>query len=591
MVETSDTMTVTHKGLSTISNILINRYVYNEDIEIVGTPLITDGIASNLSSYSYFKKSFPLLRGLTSNANNEVEEHTVGINFEGVFVQGEALSTAFYLYGNNRILVSLSSTALMVTLDDLPVLSLTGFSVPDTYPVQISIIVNPNFLEAKLTINGAVYSKKTIMSIENYDFNNVLIGIDYEGSDNFWKGSIDLSKFFIYLDGDVLYSPSTKEDIEFSSILVSNANFPLTDSSVPLAGAIYELPLEEVSRTGNNVLIKATIDRSAYLNIGNVGLYCYIAGKRYLFSVISGLDIKKGKDIPYDLILHINLDVNIVNTVVRPEIVIRNSKFTPQSHFADIKRTILNSVTDIERCIKGNAEQLGYNTAQVFYREEKYLQEGIRGCESVSRLALLEKLYNLKPLLFYSSLGETMHFYRLFSLASAIKSNYLEFLDESFKGRDSIIDLSNNCTISLVTNWSDISDKIILSKINLSNSDVYFTLELKNARLSFTYYTEEDSYTFSYFISPELSESFLGAHILNIVNENSKIKFYKDTELLGSINIDNTSAINVLNDFYLLNYIDETDINSAVVGFTDLLYFNKAFQLQDIMNLLRVFNI
>lgn len=591
MVEASNTMTVTYKGLSTTSKILINSYSYNGDVEIVGTPIINNGIASSLSSYSYLKKSGTSLSGLTANIDNEVEEHTVTVNFEGTFVPGTAPSVPFCLTGESVLSASLTSTSLIVNLDDLSILSLTGFSIPESYPIQISITINPNFLEAKLIINGSMYSKKIITSIDNYSFNNTLIGIDYEGSDNFWKGEINLSKFFIYLDNSVLYSPSTKEDIEFSSILVSNANFTLTDSSVPLIGAIYEFPLEELSRTGNNILLKATIGSSAHLNIGNVGLYCHIAGKRYLFSVITGLDIKKGKDIPYELIIHVNLDINIVNTVVRPEIIIRKAKFTPQSYFADVKRTIFNSIIDIERCIKKNAIQLGYNTAQVFYREEKYLQEGIRGCESASRLSLLEKLYNLKPLLFYSSLGETLHSYRLFDLSTSMKSRNLEFLDSSFKGEDSVIDLSKNCTLSLVTNWSDISDRILLSKVNLSNSDIYFTLELSNAYLIFTYYTEEEVYTFSYFIRPELTESFLGTHILSIMNEDNVIKFYKDTELFGTIDVDDTGAIDTSSDFYLLNYTDETDINSAVLSFTDLLYFDKALQTQDIINLLKIFGL
>ena len=75
------------------------------------------------------------------------------------------------------------------------------------------------------------------------------------------------------------------------------------------------------------------------------------------------------------------------------------------------------------------------------------------------------------------------------------------------------------------------------------------------------------------------------------MNEDNVIKFYKDTALFGTIDVDDTGAIDTSSGFYLLNYTDGTDINSAVLSFTDLLYFDKALQTQDIINLLKIFGL
>ena len=589
MVEASNTMIVTNKGLSTISGILINNYIYNGDITIIGNPNISNsGVASQLGATSYFERDNLELLGAVTNTQEETELHTVSIDFTGTFTPSETYSTAFSLTGEKTLSAFLSSTSLVINYNGNDVLVLSGFSLGALNPVHIIVNINPNFINAKITVDSKSYFKQVLIVTEASEFTKVLIGSEYFESENFWKGSIELSKFFIYQDKELLYAPATKEDITFTSIVVSDANFPLSNSSGPIIRAAYEFPIEEISRTNNNVLLKADISSSVHLNIGNVGLYCRIAGKRYLFSVITGLNIKKGKDLPYELLFHVNLDVNIVNTTVRPEVILREVEYPTQSYLENVKKVILNSTTDIERCIKKNAVALGYNRPQVFYREEKYLQESIRGWTSVSRLNLLEKTMDINPLLFYSTLGETLHSYRLFDLASSIKHNYLEFLDESFIGKDSIISFSSNSTLTVVTNLTDNQDKIILAKINPDTQETYFKLEFKNNSLEFTLYTEEETYSFSYLIMPEEYARFIGINLLNIIKYNNTILIYLNTDLLGSLDITETSFIDDSEGFYLTDYID--NINEASLSFTDILFFDKAFTPGELSRLRHIFS-
>lgn len=589
MPEASNIMTVTNKGLSAVSGILINSYSYNGDITVIGNPDInSSGIASQLSSASYFERDNLELLDATMNSQEESEIRTVSIDFTGTFVSSETYSTAFCLTGEKSLSVFLNSTSLIVDYDEDNVMTLSGFNLSLSDLIHIILNINPNFISIEAIINGKSYFKQVEITTEASKFTKILVGSEYLGSENFWKGSINLSKFFIYQNKKLLYAPATKESVTFTSIVVSDVNFPLSDSSGPIIGASYEFPVEEISRTNNNVLLKANISSSAYLDIGNIGLYCRVAGKRFLFSSITGLNIRKGKDLPYELLFHVNLDINVVNTTVRPEIILREAEYSPQTYLEDIKKVILNSTIDIERCIKKNSIALGYNRPQVFYREEKYLQESIRGWTSITRLNIIRENMNMDPLLFYSTLGETLYSYKLFDLATSIKGKYLEFLDETFKGDDNTVSFSSDCTLSIVTYLTDIQDKIILAKINPDLSEIYFVLEFLNGSLKFTLYAEEDVYSFSYAITPEEQVKFLGRNLLSITKDEDSFLIYLGTELLGSVGTISSAYIDDSEGFYLTNYVNSMD--EASVNFTDILFFNKAFTPSDIIKLLHIFS-
>ena len=107
----------------------------------------------------------------------------------------------------------------------------------------------------------------------------------------------------------------------------------------------------------------------------------------------------------------------------------------------------------------------------------------------------------------------------------------------------------------------------------------------------FVYYTEEDTYSFSYHIEPGDSAKFLGANIISIITEENTIKFYLNSELLGSMSVSTTDRMNVSSGFSIANYTNNIDINEANLNFTDLLYFDKAIQENEFINLQRLFHI
>lgn len=585
MAESSNVMEITQKGLSSISKILVNSYIYNGDIDIIGTPTVDSlGIARNLGPDSYFEK-----RGLTFLSNliqvgDTLETHTLEVNFTGTLVDS---GIAFTLLGANNLEIYVSPSTVAARTTTGTLVSINNLSISAGQSIKVTLRIGAANIELGAYIGGVSYSNTTEIFIDTSAFNGVLIGSNGLGSGSYWKNTIDLSRFSIYQDEKVVYAPATKEDITFSSILVSDANFMLTNESVPFIGAIYEIPLTEIARTGNNILLKADIPSSVHLKIGNVGLYCYIAGKRYLFSLITGLNLNKGKDLPYELIFHVNIDINVVNTSIRPEIILNEYEMITKSSLEDVKKALLWDDIDIERVIKKNAINLGFNRPQVFYREEKHLQESIRGFQSATRLSNLRNLYDLPPSLFYSSIGETLNSYRLYDLTAPEKTLYLDVLDGAFTGSDSIIDLSTPSTLILKTNWADISDRVILAKVNLNSSDIYFVLQLENGSLIFKYYTEEESFSMSYELVPEVISKFLGDKALVIIRSENLIKLYLNLEELCSVNITEEVPIYIGDNFSLTNYIGSAE-GSENFSFSDLLYFSKTLTSSEMSTVLRV---
>ena len=178
-----------------------------------------------------------------------------------------------------------------------------------------------------------------------------------------------------------------KEDIFFTfpELLISDGTYPLTDKSAPILNHIYAFEITEVNRNGNNILLTATIGEDAYLTIKEIALYCtYGDNTRHIFSKISGLNVRKGEDLAYNLIIHVNLDINTVNTVAMPEIIVKEVSYPKLSEFKKVKDIYAYTVENLERMIRTNAlgigtyaDQImtehkpvgvGYNTAQTYYR-------------------------------------------------------------------------------------------------------------------------------------------------------------------------------------------------------------------------------
>ena len=208
---------------------------------------------------------------------------------------------------------------------------------------------------------------------------------------------------------------------EFTHILIGDGEFPLKNNSGPILKHIYEFPVIEVVRNKNNILLTAVIDEAAYLTIKELSLYCnYADGTKHIFSIISGIKIDKSNDLIYKLIIHVNLDINVVNTVAFPEIKVKETDYANTSDFTNVKNIYTYTVENLERMIKTNALGVGnyLNGLSEDVNENPFLPLRPYGLDSSD----YGKMFELKPVGVGYNKPQT--FYRFYDKLKRWKDNY-----------------------------------------------------------------------------------------------------------------------------------------------------------------------
>ena len=378
-------MVITDSSLSQVSRELIDKRVYKEGlIQIVGSPVIYNGVASNISNSSYFTYS-----DFSFGSNL----HSAKITFNGTYVP-EAIAHTSYAYDINGLTLEFTPTSITlkynsVVIKQFPNLALSLENVVSTSAEFTNTYLGED-LESQeckfiVILNGTTYTD-TVNVPDPINFSSLtsLVLGNNSTHDGYWEGNINLTSFALYQNERILYTPSAKNSFKFTKIMVADSTNPLTDTSTPVLNHVYECPVTEISRTENNVLLTSTIPEDAFLNIAQLGLYYTDDNGTHLFSTIGGLAVKKTSDLVYNLVIHVKLDVNVVNTVAMPEIVIKEKPYANFSKFLTIKQVYAYITENMERMVKLNAlgkgsytnghmteskpVGVGYNKAQVYYR-------------------------------------------------------------------------------------------------------------------------------------------------------------------------------------------------------------------------------
>ena len=611
MPATSNVMTVSNKGLSAIGKAIIDAHKYTGDgLTLRGHVLVSgNGITSRYSSNNYIVKSGVHFIGSTTEIDPGTGEtitvsHPIKIDIAGKFLSGNTgRNTMFTLVGNNNLRVYVDSNVASVYSYNKSVIDLTGFKINDYDEVQCSLTVSLNYIKLEVTVNGVAYSKTANPDgVTPSSFTGIFIGLDYTpNSPNFWKGSLDLSKFFVYEDGELYYSPTVPQSIEFESIIIAESTIELTDNSTAVVGMAYEFPITEVTKSGDNILLKAKIESDVYLTIGKIGLYCTIDGERRLFSELRGLNLKKTRDLSYDLIIYVNTTVQFVNTNVYPEIALKEDPFVKKLDFERIKKVFLNANTDLERAIEKNSELIGYNKPQVFYKHEQNLKIIEDNWFNTSAyLKMISPSYNYVPLNFFPFIKNTYNSYDIKDLVTFNELNAIKITDGSFKGDLDSIKFLGSATLSVVLDISDLSDRILLAKVRFGSTPEdtfkYFVLSLENLSIKFSFYTETSVENIVVPLSFEDQLVYNHPTLISIVQSTEslgcKFSIYQNTKLLGSEIITNPAYINPYSyfddpstGFYLTNYTTGEELEVAEVCLRNIMFFNRTLSPTDLYRL------
>lgn len=501
MANLNSSMSITSEGLSSVSSKIANSREFDSSlIEIKGNPIILNGEASSLNNENYFIK-----RELDFSNTTEMS------------ILSKAVSGG--TEGNSGCLWSLLSPKEEITLEIINgsvtlmssvygrLNSITEANIKNGDNLQVQVKVSSNTCSILIFVNNNVFENTRVLqrSIDLQAFNTLYLGKSSK-LDTYWLGNVSLREFTILKDNQIYYTPSSGVNFKFTEILISDGSLPLGNASIPILGRIAECPVDEIIRTNNNILLKAYIDEKVVLEIKEVGLYCEINGKRVLFSIIKNLAIDKTSNLGYSLVLHAKLDLNIVNTIIKPEIKILEPSSVKTGEFKRVKDTYYSLIPSIERIIKMNAigigsynclndikskegeistlknfqedavptrvmsdvkgSGLGYNRAQVFYRLNRELRESKDCYGSILNYALMRERCKLRNDLIFDENKITtvgnVHIRKTgeadnFSLNDYVKTNiYNEQLDSfTFKIAFKANQISDSKeTICCFTNYS-----------------------------------------------------------------------------------------------------------------------------------------
>ena len=433
-------MIITDSSLSQVSKELINKRTYQNETEIiktingesvtvykkltpVGNIRIIDGIASNFSSTAYLKHE-------SLELSDKCNKYKIECN--GVYTKEENTNSCLWcLHSSTPTITSNFSLRIIGNTVSLyygstNILQITNIAFKEENSIQttVSFYVNTDksvTYSLFVVVNDKSYTNTTTIATEILfsSFTTITVGVDEtENSNNFWRGNIDLASLAIFKGNKIIYTPSSRNMFKFTKIMIGDGTIPLTDNSVEVKDHVYECPITEISRTYNNILLTAYINEDAYLLLNEIGLYYTDDTGSHIFSKIGNINVRKSRNLGYNLVIHVKLDINVVNTIAFPEIIVKKSKNPPFADFLTIKQVFSYITMNMERMIRLNALGIGqytggsqststtpamtdikpvgvgYNKAQVMYRFLKEISSFQDNCDTTDNYAKILNKYN-----------------------------------------------------------------------------------------------------------------------------------------------------------------------------------------------------
>lgn len=438
----SNQMMITKSSLSSISRELIDKRIYKEGlITTVGSPVVTNGVAAKFSENSYF---------ISNNFSFKPDANSFKFTFNGLYAPSTRTSCAYTLTGTNINSLSLlfTSTSIALKYGTTTLIQFTDLNMGIENSIETTVVITNTYSNEELQsqnysftliLNEERVTKtlKLVTPIKFSKYNLLTLGNDSTHT-NYWEGDIYLPEFALYQNNSIIYTPSVRNSFKFTKIIIADNSVNLTDTTQDILNHAYSSDTTVISKNNNNVLLTATVKESAYLNIEQVGLYYENESGTHLFSIIKNLAIRKTSDLTYNLIIHVNLDINVVNTTIIPEIIVNEKEYARASNFITIKEVYTYITENLERMIKLNSLGIGnylncqctgenngtpvsflptrpiglkdisqygimsdikpvgvgYNKAQVYYRWEKELNDIKSSFSSVnSYVAINSKIY------------------------------------------------------------------------------------------------------------------------------------------------------------------------------------------------------
>ena len=365
----SNQLTITDLGFVNINRKIINSRKFSDElISTEGNVTISDGIASKFNKESYLYKNDLALHG-----------SDLTIEFEGLFLSSLSNSNqvAWYLAGSGNPIVfqfikvdNESGKSLAYPQLLLPNGDKIGFNYlifeDDTYFKGI-VNFTSDSCQVLIDVQNDIFSKKRTLSsgINFSKYTSIIIGNDptlTETEENyFWEGSVDIANFKIFYNDILFFSPTTGYSLNLCNIVVSDGTIPLpkgTPRSTSRHLYVYDIEPDDIAHSDNTLLVSAQIKEDSKLVIREIGLYAQSNGETFLFGYLTGLNIDKGAEVPYDLFIKVNLALSVVNVIGFPDVnsfVFNQIKPILLKDYIDVYEANDYVITNLERIVRMNS--------------------------------------------------------------------------------------------------------------------------------------------------------------------------------------------------------------------------------------------
>lgn len=580
MVLSSTNMDITNQGLSLTSKSLIGYRIFDRNlIRVEGSPRVEDsGLAYSFSADNYVY--YPDL--------SFEDTDTITFKVSGSYYASTEPYCCPLSIGNYSEYISLwfSTTDVAVVVDGSTVCNISELHISSNDKIQVDLTLKANEITLDLGIGTSRTSVTEPCNLTLSNYRVLTLGTDVSDTTKYWLGNINLSNLFILKNEVTYYTPTVPNEFHFSKLVISDGKVPMNDNSGNLINHMYSFPVTEVTRNLNSLLLKVSIDGDARLKIREIGLFVNQLGKEKLYSILSGISIDKSKEIDYDLILVINIEMNVVNSYIFPKIVMRDVDVITMSDFERVKLAFLNTNIDLERAIKMNATELGYSSAQVFTRFEDRNKLTFDNWVALNRLIKISR-YLDRPLI----CDYTFPYYPYFSFYSkdlVDESGTLAVNDGAFKGIGSVMNFNKDKGFSMCVNIAGdiIGEKVFLANVNLDTEEKYFNLYYKDATLFFDLYMEDTiirlskSLVFTDYAGE--NKAFLVTIVEKKESDHRLYNMYINSELVDFQTNSSISFIGIGSDYNLANYLSNATINDAELLIKDILAFDGALSQEQV---------
>ena len=134
MANVSNEMVITNSALSQIGKELINKRVYKDGtIEIVGEPIITDGVATNISSNNYFE---------STNFSFDETIRNAEISFAGTYTPSNGIQCCSWELQSERgnLILTVENDTVSLKFNNSTILSISylSFLSENTFKVFVT---------------------------------------------------------------------------------------------------------------------------------------------------------------------------------------------------------------------------------------------------------------------------------------------------------------------------------------------------------------------------------------------------------------------------------------------------------------------